>query len=274
MLRHRLVATQADAGVSLRNLGAFVGGQLLYVTPPFLLVGWGVARWIHAQRRAPVAWLLWLSACVPGVVLAALCLWSRRAEPHWFAPTYLALCLAVAHAPRPRPITDRIAVSTGVAVIALAWLWVGTPLPARLMGNRYEARYDLSNDLYAWASGRGVLRAAVEDVRAKTGRNPVVAGPHYIVCAQALVALDGAVPVGCRTPEGDDFARWLAPERWTLAPSILSVSDDRFSPNVAAEFPARRVADVNRTEVLRGGRVVRTITVTRLDRSRRFADAR
>ncbi len=44
MLRHRLVETQKGAGLSLRNMAALLGGQLLYVTPPLLWAGIQVAR--------------------------------------------------------------------------------------------------------------------------------------------------------------------------------------------------------------------------------------
>ena len=40
-------STQSRSGVSLRNLGALIGGQLAYVTPPFLLAAWLALRSLH-----------------------------------------------------------------------------------------------------------------------------------------------------------------------------------------------------------------------------------
>ena len=95
MLVHRLISTQAGAGFSFRNAGALFGGQLLYITPPYLC-GSGLVcfRDLHARRNEDAVSLLLFVACVvPGCFLALLCLWSRVAEPHWLAPAYLSLAV-------------------------------------------------------------------------------------------------------------------------------------------------------------------------------------
>jgi hypothetical protein len=268
MLRHRLVTTQAAAGFSLRNLGLLLGGQLAYVTPPFLVGALLVLRHLWRHRRDDeVSRLLWLSTVVVGIPLLGLCAWSRVAEPHWLAPAYLPLAL---HLSRCRVVGKRLAVGslvTGAAVTILAWAWVSTPLPIRVLGKHYRARYDLANDLYAWGPGRRLLVEAVRDTVLSARLLPVVVGPHWTVCAQAQAALLGKVAVGCNTPIRDDFDRWLPRERWLRAPVILFVHDSRFEIDPARELPGRKVASISRVDVRRGGQVVRMIRVTRLDRS-------
>lgn len=274
MLRHRLVATQSDAGLSLRNLGATLGGQLLYVTPPFLIAGAVLVRDLARRPHDALDRLLWQATWIPGLPLVALCLWSRVAEPHWLAPAYLGLTL---HASRVRllsPRLVRVCAATGLAIAGLGWAWVGTPLPPALAGSTYEPRYDLSNDYYAWKTAAPVLRGAVVAAE-RPGSGPVVVvGPHYIVCAQVHATLRHRALVGCRTPHGDDFDRWTPRPRWHASPTILFVSDDRFDDRLAKEFPKRKVVAHLSTDVWRGSRVVRRITVTRLDRDRAVAAAR
>src|SRR5690606_19902839 len=92
MLRHRLVDTP-HGGFSLRNLGALLGGQLLYLTPPIAICAVLLLRdlWKHRNDDAGSRLLFWTTvACLPLVVLA---LYSKVAEPHWVTPLFLALPL-------------------------------------------------------------------------------------------------------------------------------------------------------------------------------------
>lgn len=275
LLRHRFIDTQHSAGLSLRNLGALLGGQLLYVTPPFLFGAGLLAReaW-RRQRDDAIGALFWWSVALPGAALVALCLWSRVAEPHWLAPAYLALALVLAHSD---VIKRRLAIGslvTGAAVAAFAWCWIATTLPMRLLGKHYPARYDLTNDLYTWGPARQLVRQAVETTMVDSSRLPVVVGPHWIVCAQAAAALGGRVPVGCNTPVRDDFDGWLARSRWINAPVILYVTDSRFHVDPKRELPHRKVKAVDTLQVRRGGIIVRRVTVTRLDKASDVASDR
>ena len=276
MLKHRLVATQAGAGFTLAHLGKFLGGQLLYVSPPFLLAAWTVARHLtRHRRRDPASTVLWWSLVVPLSVLVPLCLWSNRAEPHWIAPPLLALGI---HAARKDMVSRRLtafALGTGAVFTLLVWVSVKTDLfirfatsaPGQLVGG-YQPRYDLTNDLYAWGPGKRLLNEAVNDVVAKTGRLPAVVGsPHWMVCAQAQVALGSRVGVGCNSPLYTDFDRWTPPERWKDAPTILLVHDSRYPIDLAADYPARSMTRSWRTQIRRAERDVRTLTITQLDLS-------
>jgi hypothetical protein len=266
MLQHRLISTQRAAGLSLRNVGAFVGGQLAYVTPPFLF-GAGLLLWDLAKRRGEdaVSSLLFWSSALVALPLSVLCLWSRVAEPHWFAPAYLALAVHLGRAERVGRRLARVSVALGVLIVALAWTWIRTPLAPRLLGDAYRARYDLANDLFAWEPGGALVEVTLRELRQAQPGPFVVVGPHWIVCAQLHAHLGRRVAVGCNGPRRDDFDAWLPRERWASAPHVLYVHDSRFELSPEKELPHRTARLQRAVEIVRGGRVVRTIWVTHLE---------
>jgi hypothetical protein len=275
MLRHRLVTTQAEAGLSLRNLGALVGGQILYLSPCFAWGAWLVLRDLWRRRKQDeFSQVLWLATVVPGVPLVGLCLWSRVAEPHWLAPALLGLGV---HLGRSEVISARLgrwALATGALITGLAWTAAKTPLFTRLPPNLYQARYDLTNDLYVWGPGRRLLEDAVDATMAETHELPVVVGPHWTICAQAQAAVGRRVPVGCNGPTRDDFDGWLPRSRWLAARTVLYLHDDRFALDPAHELPGREVTAVSKLGIRRGGRLIRTLHVARLDKLGDVAFAR
>lgn len=262
MLRHRLIDTQKEAGLSLRNLGAVLGGQLLYVTPPLLLGAYLVARDLHRRRHDdPTSYTLW-SVTIASLPLVPLCLVSRVAEPHWIAPLYLALPLHLARrSPFAHPTLVKSAIATSLIALTFAHAWVLLPIGPALLGRGYEARYDLANDLYAWQTTLPVLREALEESASESP--PIVVGPHWTVCAQVHAALPGSVLVGCRGEIPDDFGEWLPPSTWQRAPTVLFVSDDRF-PIPIDLLNRRRIDGTWSAEVRRGGVVVRRAIIWRL----------
>lgn len=262
LLQHRLVATQKAAGFSLRNLGALLGGQLLYVTPPLLVGAYHAARGTWARRREPVDALLLAATVVPGLPLTVLCLWSRVAEPHWLAPAYLAVALAASRdAARPR--LDRVCLATGVVVAFLGWAVVATPVYPKLAGTRYVPRYDLTNDLRAWRVGLPLVEEELEDAGDPDG--VAVVGPHWVICAQLHAGLGAGIPVGCRTPAGDDFQRWYPESTWKDRATLLLVTDDRFPVDASSLFPDRELTRVRSARAYFGGVAVRTLRVSRLE---------
>jgi hypothetical protein len=261
MLTHRLVDTQRGAGLSLRNLGALVGGQMLYVGPPMLLGAALVMRDLWRRRQGDAVTGLIASVTLASAPLIVLTLVSRVAEPHWLAPIFLALPIALAL--RPTTVSPRLAASAmwfGAITIPFVHAWVLLPLGPRLLGARYQNRYDLANDLYAWRTGLPLVRRAIDDSHGSSP--PVVLGPHYTVCAQLHAGLGPSVPVGCDSLSRDDFADWLPRSTWQRAPVILYVTDDRFADQHPA-FPNRAVDGVWTAGVTRSGTVVRRIRVTR-----------
>ncbi|HEY1695485.1 MAG TPA: glycosyltransferase family 39 protein [Polyangiaceae bacterium] len=269
MLHHRLVDTQAAAGLSLRNLGAVVAGQLVYLSPVVAVLA---VLAIRAAWRAPradaVGRLLTAAFVVPLAGLLPLCLWSRVAEPHWLAPPLLALAMAAARstfAPSRRLYVASCA--TAAFAVAAVHAWVLVPSAILLAPASSDAHLDISNELYGWPAVADAVRHEAAAETATSGPEPptlAVVGPHWVVCAQLEAALRGALPVGCDTPVPDDFDTWLPRRRWERDDLLLWVDDGRFAdaPRPAAFVPLRaRTVDVRRA-----GRVVRTFTITVLAR--------
>ena len=264
---HRLVSTQGGAGASLRNAGALVGGQLLYVSPVLAVLGALVARAIVRRRRdTPVDALLFGALVVPGVAIGAFCLWSRVAEPHWIAPAWLPLGLAYARHPMFAGSRLRIReVALAVAGLATAAVhaWVLLPQAARLRPDGTDARYDIANELYGWpAAIEHVAQLAAEERSPADpdGRDFVVVGPHWTVCAQLRAGLPRTIRVGCMTPIRDDFDDWEPRAGWRRAERIVFVSDNRFGTEPPEPLPGHAHGTDSRVSFFRGGRPVRTFT--------------
>jgi hypothetical protein len=177
----------------------------------------------------------------------------------------LSLALGVARSDAVGQRVARSAVAFGLAAAMLAWLWVGTPLAPRYLGSRYVPKYDLATDLYAWEGAKLALAEEVEQA-GQEDHDVAIVAPHWIVCAQVHAALGAGVPVGCESPHGDDFGTWYPRRSWATAATLIYVSDDRFPSPAADRFPDRAAVSARRFLVHRGGRAVRTIRMTRLDR--------
>jgi len=272
MLQHRLVNTQVGFGPSLRNLGALIGGQLLYLTPVIAVLV--VLLAIDLARRArqdPIDRLLFNVTVLPFGALAVLTILSRVAEPHWVAPAYLGLALHLARRVDQTPsVLGRklsiAAVATSLGAIALVFAVVLFPVLPKVLGKSYEPKYDLINDLYAWKPGAKLVEANLQRVHDAGIDDVSVVGPHWIVCAQLQAALGRKATIGCETPEGDDFQVLHPRTQWEHNAVLLYVTDDRFPVDMAKAFPNRAVQGVNRIGIRRGGVLVRTIRVVQLGR--------
>ncbi len=261
---HRLVWTQGEAGFSLRNLGALLGGQLLYIGPPTLaLIGAGALRAWRTRHRPEIAVLLAVS--LP--TLAAgylLVLWSPVAEPHWPAVGYLPLLIAaagaVADGGRRLRTAAKWAIGLGAAALAALHLLVSTPLlPALTPAESYEPRYDLANELRGWQE----TAAAIRDI---DPRPSVVVAAHYTLCAQLERVLwrPDDPPVRCVTDEIDDFDFWYEP-LGDPPPGSWLVIDNRFEHEAEGVFGgAARAGRGIDVIVERGGRAVRRFELVEL----------
>lgn len=254
MFLHRLVWSQPDAGLSVRNLGALVGGQLAYVGPPMLLA-MGAAL---GRGRSPSTDAFRLPAVPALVGLTLLALWSRVAEPHWTVTALLPLVVGVGlcaddpvAATRFARRLRRAAVGWALVTAVVLHLIVLTPLLPRLVpASLYDPRGDLANELHGWdAVARAVRRAA------RPG--DLVAADHYTACAQLEVALGPGSQVYCLTDEVDDWDLW-GRGRLPAGAHAIFVADPR-SPGPPGS--AERVSEV---VVRRGGKRVRTFGLFRL----------
>jgi hypothetical protein len=268
MLRHRLIETQSGAGLTLRNAGALVGGQLVYLSPLVAVLAALAAREAWRGRRDAIGQLLWSCFVVPAAVLVPLCLWSRVAEPHWLAPAFIALVPAAArasHAPSRRFVTA--ACSVAAAMVAAVHAWVLVPGAIALAPASYDPRLDLSNELQGWPEAVAAVREEV--ARASLGgpgagdSELAVVGPHWVICAQLEAALRDEVPVGCDTPVADDFDTWWPRIRWNYADLVVWVDDGRFGPPVLPSHAPLRRREVR---IERAGRPMRVFTITLLGR--------
>jgi hypothetical protein len=260
MLVHRLADTQSGAGLSLRNAGALVGGQLAYLSPivAYLVVLAARAAW--RGREDAIGTLLLAASAIPALVLLPLALWSRVAEPHWVAPAMLSLGPAIARAPTaPSKRLVVAASAVAAACVAAVHAWVLVPQALRLVPRSYDARFDLANELYGWPE---VLRAVRDEVAAQASpglEDVSVVGPHWVICAQLAADLQGDVHVGCDSPIRDDFDAWWPRSQWHKSESIVWVTDDRFGP--PPELPLHAIFSLRKIRIKRADRVVRTFTI-------------
>ena len=262
LLRHRLVDSQAGAGLSLRNLGALVGGQLAYVSPLLLALAFLAARALFRRWfRDPIDTFLFFATAIPVVVLVPLMLWSRVAEPHWLAPAFLALPIAAARPPALTPLRWLYVsgVALGLAATVFVHAWVLVP-DAFKFARPADTRLDISNELFGWDEAERTVRELLASQ--PSASEVVVVGPHWTVCAQIHARLGAGVRVGCMTKIRDDFDDWLPRASWQKADKILYVSDNRFEEDPTKVFPDRAASRRARASVFRGGRLARTFTMT------------
>lgn len=260
MLRHRLVDTQTGAGVALRNVGALLGGQLVYLSPVIAFAVVVLARDLYRRRGEDTASrVLWASFAIPLLPLLAFCLWSPVAEPHWIAPALLALPI---HAARRAVLSARlvkVALGVATAFTAVTYAWVLIPESAKLVPASVDPKVDIANELFGWPA---VLEAIKEQRQLAAtpsdpdGKDVVIVGPHWTICAQLQAALPDA-KVGCATPVPDDFDTWLPREKWRAADTVLFVTDARFPGDGAAELPLLSRYSQSKVRTMRGGRSAR-----------------
>ncbi len=273
MLHHRLVASQVGFGPSLRNVGALVGGQLLYVTPFMLIAaGYILVDLVKRRKQDAISRLLFWTSVIPLVALSILTLLSRVAEPHWIAPAYVALVLHFARRfdDAPSVISRRLtiaSVATAIAAIAIVFAFVRYPVLPKVMGSRYNPRWDITTDLYAWREGAALVREELDVIRGgESSTDVAIIGPHWVICAQVQAALGNEARVGCDGPFRDEFDVFYPRDEWRRAKTILYVTDDRFDANPLQSFPERAMQSVSRIGIRRGGVIMRTIRVMRLGR--------
>jgi hypothetical protein len=268
LLHHRLVDTQAGAGLSWRNAGALVGGQIAYLSPVTAFLALRALRDAWRSRAEPVGRLLLASSVVPLAVLVPLCLWSRVAEPHWIAPALLSLVPAAARSPTPpsrRLVVAASAVAAGI--VAAAYAWVLVPSLQRLAGGAYDSRLDIANELRGWPAAVAAVEkeaASIAPAASATRGEIAVVAPHWVLCAQLDAALRGSIPVGCDSPIRDDYDDWFPRARWRRADFVVWVTDNRF-PDAPppSDFAVVTTRDVT---IFRGGHAARVFHVSLLAR--------
>ncbi len=257
---HRLLWSQEGMGMSARNLGGLVGGQLLYMSPVIMvLVVTAMVRAWQRRSKDELMMVVALLSWIPALLLWCLCAISRVAEPHWPTLAYLPV-LAVMGAGWDTGLVAgkrRLVWAGAVAALctALGLCAAATPLATRW--GLVDTRTDITNELYGWD------RVAAK-VRATTPPDALVVGPHWTVCAQLEWQLAGERDVSCVTVEKDDWDFWYPvrtrdPE---LYPRLHYVTDERFSKLDPFILTMEAVL-LSKVEIERGGKVVRTFRIYR-----------
>jgi hypothetical protein len=265
MLHHRFVDTQAGAGASLRNLGALVGGQLLYLSPVIAVIAVVVARDLVRNRREDAtSRLLFWTFLLPLAPLVVLCVWSRVAEPHWLAPPLLALPLFAAR--RAFQLSRKwvsVAIATGLVMVLAVYAWILTPSLLRFAPASYDAKVDIANELFGWPQASRSVGELVEDTEALAGTrlDTWIIGPSWMVCAQ-LQANAPLAHVGCATQIPTDFDDWASRARWEHADAVIFVTDDRMPMDPVTVIPSFHTERTERVTILRGGHIARTFRLT------------
>ncbi len=284
MLHHRFVDTQGGAGFSFRNVGALFGGQLLYVSPILAVVAGFVARdLIRRRAEDAVTGLLFRVFVVAGIPLVLLMLWSRVAEPHWLAPALLVLPIHGArklvpfgqeaadaagdatnpHASRWRKVTIAGGV-LGLVMTAAVHAWVLVPSALSLAPKSYDAKVDITNELFGW-------RDAIEQVReleaelSVDGSTVTIVSTTWMQCAQLAAQLPKH-QIGCATDHPTDFDGWYPRSEWEKSDRIILVTDNRFDVDTANVVSTHAPTRVERVTVFRGGQLARTFRLTVLEK--------
>ncbi|MCP4677271.1 MAG: glycosyltransferase family 39 protein [Deltaproteobacteria bacterium] len=267
-LFHRLVWTQEDAGLGLRNAGALIGGQLLYVGPLTLpLLVWAAVYFWKNRSDHPQSRVL-LAASFPALCATyLLVLWSKVAEPHWPAAGYLPLFAAagglIVKTERRAKMLARVAIGFGLVGLVTLHIVVLTPLvPMLAPKDNYYPEYDLANELRGWPE-------VADTIRAINPNNRQVLAAFYTQCSQLEFVLSRPddPEVRCVSPEVDDFDIWygdfVLPDQ-----GALFVTDNRFNHDPEKLIPGAKAngPPIN-LEITRGGRQVRQFRIFSLKRS-------
>lgn len=278
MLRHRFVATQAGAGLSLTHGLRFVLGQALYVSPVLLAGCIGLATRLHREESgSPVRRWLYAAWALPAALLSAFMLWSPVAEGHWLAPALLALlvfrslCTTGEWNDRARAV-ERVGLWSAAVLSFGLHLWVLLPGWAPLPGAHGTS--DLRAELYGWDELHRALEAARAEVCAEDGcaeGEPTFVGPHWVICAQVEAGRSARrmapLPVGCGPPIGDDFDRFHPRRSWQKASVVLFVTDDRFTAAPLALLPGHVEHARREVPIVHNGAVLRVFRIVTLKRT-------
>jgi hypothetical protein len=249
---------------------------LVGATPPFLVAGaLVIVDLLAAPRSSPVDRLLRVSLLAPVLPLLLLAL-GADGDTQWLTPAYLTLAVQLARCPALPRRLQQSCVALGAALALLGWSWLRTDLAflgSQLLGLE-TPHWDSTSDLFAWGPARPLLASVVQGARERTGQPPLVVGPHWAVCAQADVALEGQVAIGCDSAQLDDYDYWAPVARWPDAETVILVTDSRFAEEAPDTLYGRPLMAVHDAEVKRFGRVVRHVIIAEFDRDEANARSR
>ncbi len=250
------------------GLAAFLGGQALYLMP-WMWLFLVVTFWKHrralwsAEGPPPERFLLCQAVPALGLFLAVSCV--RPILPHWSLVGFLGLMpLLGADWARglevdPRRLRRRLAMLAAVPVVGVALF------AAQARWGLLPAAHDPTVDMYGWDQIAARLRRDLATDRPGT----FVFTYHWYHCGQIAFALGDKAPVLCYNGrDAHAFAQWSRPEDWIGHDGILVLFNDS-AENAASYAPwFERIEPLDRFELLRAGRPVRTVRLFRCVRQR------
>ena len=252
---------------------AWVLGGLPLLLTPFPLVALGALLHDANRRRNDdrIASMLWAITVWATAIVLPVAVLMRESSPSWLLPPLVPLVFHLARRPEViRRWLTTACIATALGSACVGWIWVKTDLPTKVLGPKY-APLDVSNQLHAWGPGRKLLIDALEATLIRRHELPTIVGVDQGTCAQAQATVGHQVRVGCVTLGTSDFDDWLPSREWYDASGILLVYDDRIPSSPTVVFPNHTAVALSKTDVRRGGNVVRTIRVIAMDKVRDIA---
>jgi len=267
--RFHLVDRHSSAGFSVKNLGEFAGGQLLYVSPVYLAgLLWAVWAGYKKAARGDRRYALLVAFSAPTLILFyVICVWTNEAEPHWPAFGYLTAIVMmsslgleilekglVRHARRAKIFYWS---ATAVAGLTFALFYVHVFHPILPI----KPKYDLVNELYGWDTTAAQIETLHKTrIVEETGAQGFLLARHWVMCSQMMFGVKDRIPVACFNDRRDQFDFWDK-ESGMMGKDAIVVTDLRFKEEPDQLYKFDSVEKVAVLPLIRGGELKREFTL-------------
>ena len=263
--RFHLMDRHSNAGFTLRNAGQLVGGQLIYVSPIYLVgLLWGVwaglKRAVDGDRR----YALLTAFSAPALIFFyIICAWTNESEPHWPAFGYLTAILLMSavglemwdrgNAGIARRARKFFIASAGLAGLMFALFYVHVFHPILPI----KPKYDIVNELMGWDKAGEQIKKIYSEMLDNKG---FVLAHHWVLCSQIMFSTTDTIPVACINKRIDQFDFWDDEEK-LMGKDVVFVSDLRFEEPPDQLYRFASVEKVMELPIQRGGIIVRVFTL-------------
>ncbi|MDH5679340.1 MAG: glycosyltransferase family 39 protein [Nitrospinota bacterium] len=267
--KFHLVERHGGSHFTLNNIGEFVGGQLLYVSPIYLAgLLWAVVAGYSKARKGDRRYALLFCFSAPTLLFFYLvCMWTNEAEPHW--PAFGYLTALVMMSALGVEITEKGIVRQ--ARRARIFYWSATAFAGLIFVLFYvhvfhpilpiKPKYDLVNELYGWDTTTTEMEKLYQArIVEQTGAEGFMLAHHWVLCSQIMFGVRDREAVACVNDRRDQFDFWGDDTRH-MGKDAIVVTDLRFQepPDQLYRFDSVEKAAV--LPVLRGGQLKREFTL-------------
>ena len=230
-------------GANLDRWLQFWVSQIALLTPPvFCLV---IAALVTGARRLEDArWRFMIFCSVPVLALFYLQALFAEFKPHWPMPAYVVLFIGAAelmvalHRQGKTRSYRLVLTATLLFLVPLNTVfYAGTLYPvvpkvakffAPAMRDKWDPKFDPTNDLYGWEQAAQEVRALQEAEFAKTGRKPFLASSRYQLTAQLAFATQYEVWRVSPTKDEYSFIQSDARKSSLVGQDAIYVVDNRY----------------------------------------------